>query len=74
MRAEISVMNSGESLQESFNITVYTIIDGENASWALFTSKIASGQGIIKRVAVTVPEEIGIIGHCRRGPENMGIE
>ena len=57
LRAEISVMNSGESLQESFNITVYTIIDGEKTLVGLYSqAKIASGQGIIKRVAVTVPE------------------
>ena len=57
LRAEISVMNSGESLQESFNITVYTIIDGESTLVGLYSqAQIASGQGIIKRVAVTVPE------------------
>ena len=57
LRAEISVMNSGESLQESFNITVYTIIDGERTLVGLYSqAKIASGQGIIKRVAVTVPD------------------
>jgi hypothetical protein len=57
LRAEISVMNSGESLQESFNITVYTIIDGEKTLVGLYSqAKIASGQGIIKRVAVTVPD------------------
>ena len=57
LRAEISVMNSGESLQESFNITVYTIVDGESTLVGLYSqAQIASGQGIIKRVAVTVPE------------------
>ena len=57
LRAEISVMNSGESLQESFNITVYTIIDDEKTLVGRYSqAKISSGQGIIKRVAITVPE------------------
>ena len=57
LRAEISVKNSGESLQESFNITVYTVIGGERTLVGLYTqAQIAGGQGIIKRVAITVPE------------------
>ena len=57
LRAEISVMNSGESLQESFNITVYTIIGDEKTLVGRYSQgQIATGQGIIKRVAITVPE------------------
>ena len=57
LRAEISVKNSGESLQESFNITVYTVIGGERTLVGLYTqAQIAGGQGIIKRVAITIPE------------------
>ena len=57
IRVEISVKNSGESLQESFNITVYTTSDGERTLVGRFKqSQIDSGQGIIKRVGITVPE------------------
>ena len=57
LRAEITVKNSGESLQESFNITVYTIVGDEKTLVGLYSqSQIASGQGVVKRVAVTVPE------------------
>ena len=57
LRAEITVKNSGEDLQESFNITVYTIIDGERELVGRYSqSQISSGQGITKRVAITVPD------------------
>ena len=57
MRAEITVKNSGESLQESFNISVYTIVGDEKTLVGLYSqSQIASGQGVVKRVAVTVPD------------------
>ena len=57
LRAEISVKNSGESLQDSFNITVYTVIGEERTLVGLYSqAQIASGQGIVKRVAITVPE------------------
>ena len=57
LRAEISVMNSGESLQESFNITVYTIIADEKTLVGQYSqAQIATGQGIVKRVAITVPQ------------------
>ena len=60
LRAEITVKNSGESLQESFNISVYTIVGDEKTLIGLYSqSQISSGQGVVKRVAVTVPEEIG---------------
>ena len=49
--------NSGESLQESFNISVYTIVGDEKTLIGLYSqSQISSGQGVVKRVAVTVPE------------------
>ena len=57
LRAEITVKNSGESLQDSFNITVYTIIDGDKTLVGKYTqTQIASGQGLVKRVAITIPE------------------
>ena len=57
IRIEISVKNSGESLQQPFNITVYTVTDGEKTLVGRFKqAQIASGQGIIKRIGVTVPE------------------
>ena len=57
LRAEITVKNSGESLQESFNISVYTIVGDEKTLVGLYSqSQIASGQGVVKRVAVTVPD------------------
>jgi len=57
LRAEITVKNSGESLQESFNISVYTIVGDEKNLVGLYSqSQIASGQGVVKRVAVTVPD------------------
>ena len=57
IRAEISVLNSGESLQESFNITVYTISGEERTLVGRYNqAQISSGQGIVKRVAITVPE------------------
>jgi hypothetical protein len=50
-------MNTGESLQQPFNITVYTISDDEKTLVGRFKQgQIASEQGIIKRVGVTVPE------------------
>jgi len=56
IRVEISVKNSGESLQDSFNITVYTIKGDERTLVGRFSqAKIASGQGVVKRVGVTVP-------------------
>ena len=57
LRAEITVKNSGESLQESFNISVYTIVGNEKTLVGLYSqSQIASGQGVVKRVAITVPD------------------
>ena len=57
IRVEISIKNSGESLQQSFNITAYTISDGEKTLVGRFKqAQIASDQGIIKRIGVTVPE------------------
>ena len=57
IRLEIVVKNTGESLQESFNITVYTISDGERTLVGRYTqAQIASGQGVVKRVSVLVPE------------------
>ncbi|MGB2121433.1 MAG: CARDB domain-containing protein, partial [Candidatus Poseidoniaceae archaeon] len=57
LRAEITVKNSGESLQESFNISVYTIVGDEKTLVGLYSqSQIASGQGVVKRVAITVPD------------------
>ena len=57
IRVEISVKNSGESLQQPFNITVYTVTDGEKTLVGRFKqAQIASDQGIIKRIGVKVPE------------------
>ena len=56
LRAEITVKNSGESLQESFNISCIRLL-GKKRIWLDFIqSQIASGQGVVKRVAVTIPE------------------
>jgi hypothetical protein len=58
MKIEISVLNSGESLQDSFNITVYTISNNERILAGRHTqSQLSSGQGITKFVSVTVPED-----------------
>lgn len=57
IRLEIVVKNSGESLQDSFNITVYTISGEEKTLVGKYTqAQITSGQGIIKRVSVVVPD------------------
>jgi len=57
IRVEISVMNTGEGLQQPFNITVYTVSGDERTLVGRFKQgQIASDQGIIKRVGVTVPE------------------
>ncbi len=57
LRAEITVKNSGDSLEDSFNISVYTIVDGEKTLVGLYSqSKINPGQGIVKRVGITIPE------------------
>jgi hypothetical protein len=56
IRVEISVKNSGESLQDSFNITVYTTKGDDRTLVGRFSqAQIASGQGIVKRVVVAVP-------------------
>tara|TARA_B100000212_G_scaffold178210_2_gene134157 strand:+ start:77 stop:1717 length:1641 start_codon:yes stop_codon:yes gene_type:complete len=57
LRAEITVRNSGENLQEPFNITVYIISEGNKELVGLYSqSQIASNQGIVKRVGLTVPD------------------
>ena len=57
LRAEITVRNSGESLVEPFNITVYTVTEGEKTLVGRFSqTQISSGQGLVKRVAVKIPE------------------
>ena len=57
LRAEITIKNSGDSLEDSFNISVYTIVDGEKTLVGLYSqSKINPGQGIVKRVGITIPE------------------
>ena len=57
LRAEITIRNSGEDLEDSFNITVYTIIGDEKTLIGKFSqSQISSGEGITKRVAITIPD------------------
>ena len=57
IRVEISIQNSGESLQDSFNVSVYTISNGERTLVSRYNqAQIASGQGIVKRVLVKVPQ------------------
>ena len=57
IRVEISIQNSGESLQDSFNVSVYTISNGERTLVSRYNqAQIASGQGIVKRVLVEVPQ------------------
>jgi len=57
IKVEITIKNSGESLQESFNITVYTVANDEKTLVGKYTqSKIESGKGIVKRIAIEVPE------------------
>lgn len=57
IKVEITVKNTGESLDEQFNITVYTIVDNERTLVGKYSqANIASGKGIIKRVAIIVPE------------------
>ena len=66
LRAEITVKNSGESLQESFNISVYTIVGDEKTLIGLYSqSQISSGQGVVKRVAVTCLRRLGTFGRSR---------
>ena len=57
IRAEISVKNTGEDLDESFNISAYIIEDGERELIGKYSQpQITSGQGITKRIALIVPE------------------
>ena len=58
IRVEITVLNSGESIQDSFNITVYIISNDERELVGSFSqSQMSAGQGITKLVAITVPED-----------------
>ena len=57
IRVEITVVNSGESLEDGFNITVYTISNDEKTLVGKYSqAQIASGKGVTKLVSVTVPE------------------
>ena len=57
IRAEISFKNTGEDLDESFNISAYIIEDGERELIGKYSQpQITSGQGITKRIALIVPE------------------
>ena len=57
IRAEISVKNTGEDLDDSFNISAYIIENGDRELVGKYSqSKIQSGQGITKRISFTVPE------------------
>jgi hypothetical protein len=58
IRVEITVLNSGESLQDSFNITVYIISNDERELVGIFSQSLMSaGQGITKLAPITVPED-----------------
>ena len=69
-------MNSGESLQESFNITVYTIIDGERTLVGLYSQAkdCVGSRNNQTSCCHSTRWRLGIIGYCRRRPENLGIE
>ena len=57
LRLELIVQNTGEDLTHPFNITVHTNVSGERTLIGLYTqSQIKNGQGIVKRVSLTVPE------------------
>ena len=57
LRAEITVKNTGEDLEEPFNITVYTVSGGEeNLVGRYSQTSIPSGEGIVKRVSIIVPD------------------
>lgn len=58
LRIEIVVKNSGESLTTSFSVTVYVVTESYRDKVGSYTQgQIASGQGIVKRVLITVPNE-----------------
>ena len=58
LRLDVTIFNDGEALQTPFNITVYSIVDGEETLTGRYTqSQIASGQTVVKRLSVTVPSE-----------------
>ena len=55
--AEITVKNTGEDLEEPFNITVYTVSGGEQSLVGRYSqTSISSGEGIVKRVSIDVPD------------------
>ena len=57
LRLELIVQNTGEDLSQPFNITVHTNVSGERTLIGLYSqSQIDNGQGIVKRVSLTVPE------------------
>ena len=57
LRLDITIFNDGETLNTPFNISVYTVLDGEETLSAMHTqSEIYSGQTIVKRLSVTVPD------------------
>ena len=57
IRIEISIQNTGESLEDSFNVSVYTITGEDRTLASRYNqAKISSGQGITKRIIVNVPE------------------
>jgi hypothetical protein len=57
LRAEITVKNTGEDLEKPFNITVYTVSGGEqNLVGRYSQTSIPSGEGIVKRVSIVVPD------------------
>jgi LPXTG-motif cell wall-anchored protein len=57
LRLELIIQNTGEDLTKSFNITVHTNVSGVRTLIGLYSqSQINNGQGIVKRVSLTVPE------------------
>ena len=49
--------NTGEDLEEPFNITVYTVSGGEQSLVGRYSqTSISSGEGIVKRVSIVVPD------------------
>ena len=57
LRLEVVVKNTGEDLQDSFNITVHVVQgDERELIWRYNQGQIKSGQGIVKRVAITIPD------------------
>jgi len=58
LRLDVSILNDGEALDTPFNITVYSVVGGDETLTGRYTqAQISSGQTVVKRLSVTVPNE-----------------